>query len=48
MFESLENAAMSTTILRLVVCTWDVMNKVGLCGRGVHYIMSEPFSAFYW
>ena len=43
--ESCENMAVSTVILCLAVCVFDVMNNVCMCGKIVGYVISQPFSA---
>ena len=40
-FESRESATLSAAILYLAVCVRDVVNKAGICGGSVHYIMSK-------
>ena len=38
---------MSAAILCPAVCTSDVINKAGMCGKCIKYVTSQRFSAFY-
>ena len=37
-----EDTVVSAVILCPAVCVCDVMNKAGMCGSGVYYVMSKP------
>ena len=39
-----EDTVVSDAILCPAVCVCDVMNKAGMCGSGVYYVMSQPCS----
>lgn len=46
------NQALGTAIffacsLLVAVCVHYVMNKTSMCGRTVHYVTSQPISAFF-
>ena len=44
MFQSCKNMAVSAALLSLVlVWVCDIMNKAGMRGTSVYYIMSQPF-----
>ena len=48
MFESCKNMTTNAAVLCPAVLISDVMNKAGLCGKSIKYIMSQPFSALHW
>ena len=46
MFESGENTIVRAAALSHFVCVGDVMNRVGLCGKGIKYFKKQPSSSF--
>ena len=47
MFESHGNRTESDVILCPAISDCDITNKGGMCGKSVHYITSQPFSALH-
>ena len=41
----LEHTDLSTAILGLAVCVFDIMNKASICGKTVCVVVNQPFSA---
>ena len=35
---------LSTAVLCLAVCVFDIINKTAMCGTSVDYIITQPFS----
>ena len=44
----MQNTARPAASLCLAVCVCDVTNGAGICGRSVHDVMSQTFSALHW
>ena len=42
-----KNTTVGAAILSISVSS-DVMNKAGMCGKGINYITGQPFSALHW
>ena len=43
--ESRENMTVNAAILCPILCTCDVINKAGMCGKCIRYVTSQPLSA---
>lgn len=39
---------LSAVILCPAMCTSDVMNRAGRCGKSIQHLVSQPFSALHW
>ena len=43
-----KNVTMSAVILCPADCVGDIIIKASTCGKGINYVMSQPFSALHW